>query len=33
MTFPINFQESSERRSPSFPLQSSNLFLGWGPRL
>jgi hypothetical protein len=35
MTFPINFQEATERRSPSFPLsnQGGNLFLGWGPRL
>ena len=35
MTFPLNFQEASERRSPSFPLsnQSGSLFLGWGPRL
>ncbi len=35
MTFPINFQETSERRSPMFPLssQAGGLFLGWGPRL
>ncbi len=34
MTFPVNFQEATERRSPSFPLSNQgSLFLGWGPKL